>query len=111
MPVAVIPSQFKPEETETAAEREQRTVHDVYESIAPHFSATRYKVSDKSHKSLVSLSLQNSLDTCTNIESVISLGLSYPGFLPMFRQTLSVSIQVQGMENTCRFYAHQVLAR
>ncbi|KAJ9109345.1 hypothetical protein QFC21_000674 [Naganishia friedmannii] len=43
MPVAVIPSQFQPEETETPAEREQRTVHDVYESIAPHFSATRYK--------------------------------------------------------------------
>lgn len=42
MPVAVTPSHF--DQVETPAEREQRTVHDVYESIAPHFSATRYKV-------------------------------------------------------------------
>ena len=44
MPVAVVPSRFEPEQVETAAQREQRTVHDVYEQIAPHFSATRYKV-------------------------------------------------------------------
>lgn len=42
MPVAVTPSQFPPDET--PSEREQRTVHAVYERIAPHFSATRYKV-------------------------------------------------------------------
>ncbi|KAI5451877.1 tRNA methyltransferase, has a role in tRNA modification [Naganishia albida] len=41
MPVAVTPSQFPPDES--PSEREQRTVHDVYERIAPHFSATRYK--------------------------------------------------------------------
>ena len=44
MPVAVVPSRFEPEQVETPAQREQRTVHDVYEQIAPHFSATRYKV-------------------------------------------------------------------
>ncbi|GHJ85220.1 hypothetical protein NliqN6_1622 [Naganishia liquefaciens] len=43
MPVAVVPSRFEPEQVETPAQREQRTVHDVYEQIAPHFSATRYK--------------------------------------------------------------------
>jgi hypothetical protein len=47
VPVPVLPSRFEEDEQrkqETAEEREQRMVHDVYEAIAPHFSKTRYKV-------------------------------------------------------------------
>ena len=47
VPVPVLPSRFEEDEQrkqETAEEREQRMVHDVYETIAPHFSKTRYKV-------------------------------------------------------------------
>lgn len=45
--VPVLPAasnEFASQQPETADEREQRTVHDVYETIAPHFSRTRYKV-------------------------------------------------------------------
>jgi hypothetical protein len=41
--VPVIPSEFKDDQEETPEAREQRMVHDVYETIAPHFSQTRYK--------------------------------------------------------------------
>ena len=41
--VPVVPSEFKDDQEETPEAREQRMVHDVYETIAPHFSQTRYK--------------------------------------------------------------------
>lgn len=44
MPKPVDPEPPRANDSETAEEREQRTVHDVYESIAGHFSQTRYKV-------------------------------------------------------------------
>jgi len=50
VPVPVLPSRFDEDEQrnrETAEEREQRMVHDVYETIAPHFSKTRYKVGSR----------------------------------------------------------------
>jgi hypothetical protein len=53
----VVPTQFRPETEETAEEREQRMVHDVYETIAPHFSKTRYKVSPTEKQCLLLLDL------------------------------------------------------
>lgn len=41
--VPVLPSEFKDDREESPEAREQRMVHDVYETIAPHFSQTRYK--------------------------------------------------------------------
>lgn len=111
MPVAVIPSQFQPEETETPAEREQRTVHDVYESIAPHFSATRYKVSIDPYEPTcyVLVDLFSQCSYCKLFAR--SHGLSFPAFSPMFHQIQSASIQAPGTESTSQFYAHQVLDR
>jgi len=40
-----VPSPFRvPEPAMTPEQKEQQYVHDVYQVIAPHFSATRYKV-------------------------------------------------------------------
>lgn len=40
-----IPSAFQADQPDmTPEEKEQQYVHSVYQAIAPHFSATRYKV-------------------------------------------------------------------
>jgi len=47
LPKAPKPVPTPIEAFENPAEGEEETVHGVYESIAPHFSQTRHKVSDE----------------------------------------------------------------